>query len=250
MTHGSTHLHRAAVRRPGFSHGGGSALEAGDRVIGLSFDYGQRHRRELEAATAVASHLGLAEHHRINVDLAAWGGSASPMQPSGSPRRCQNGVIPPPTSRAQHRVHRHRPQPGGGPGASTLVLGVNAVTIPAIPIAGGLSRGLSVLANLASKAGRRGHGTQLWAPLVEWSKTRIVEEALRLSVPIQPPGAATAVGQGLRCLRQLPHPRCRPAGAGRPDLVQQRISMNGPQRLELPWREPIAWPDSWTATTG
>ena len=30
------------------------ALEAGDRVIGLSFDYGQRHRRELNAATAVA----------------------------------------------------------------------------------------------------------------------------------------------------------------------------------------------------
>ena len=52
------------------------ALEAGDRVIGLSFDYGQRHRRELEAATAVASHLGLAEHHCLKVDLAAWGGSA------------------------------------------------------------------------------------------------------------------------------------------------------------------------------
>ena len=52
------------------------ALEAGDRVIGLSFDYGQRHRRELEAAATVAEHLGLAEHHRIQVNLAAWGGSA------------------------------------------------------------------------------------------------------------------------------------------------------------------------------
>ena len=31
------------------------AIEAGHRVIGLSFDYGQRHRRELEAAAAVAA---------------------------------------------------------------------------------------------------------------------------------------------------------------------------------------------------
>ena len=36
----------------------------------------------------------------------------------------------------------------------------------------------------SSKAGREGHGTQLWAPLVQWSKTKIVEEALRLGVPI------------------------------------------------------------------
>ena len=52
------------------------ALEQGDRVIGLSFDYGQRHRRELEAAAAVADRLGLAEHHCIAVNLASWGGSA------------------------------------------------------------------------------------------------------------------------------------------------------------------------------
>ena len=50
------------------------AIEAGQRVIGLSFDYGQRHRRELEAASRLASTLGLAEHHTIAVNLASWGG--------------------------------------------------------------------------------------------------------------------------------------------------------------------------------
>ncbi|MFM7734280.1 MAG: 7-cyano-7-deazaguanine synthase, partial [Cyanobium sp.] len=34
------------------------ALKEGHRVIGLSLDYGQRHRRELEAAAAVADALG------------------------------------------------------------------------------------------------------------------------------------------------------------------------------------------------
>ena len=46
------------------------ALEAGKRVIGLSFDYGQRHRRELQAAAQVAQALGLTEHHTIKVNLA------------------------------------------------------------------------------------------------------------------------------------------------------------------------------------
>ena len=41
------------------------AQESGDRVIGLSFDYGQRHRRELKAAAKVAAHLNLAEHHQV-----------------------------------------------------------------------------------------------------------------------------------------------------------------------------------------
>jgi len=52
------------------------AVEAGQRVIGLSFDYGQRHRRELVAADRLAGVLGLAEHHTIAVNLAAWGGSS------------------------------------------------------------------------------------------------------------------------------------------------------------------------------
>ena len=52
------------------------ALEAGHRVIGLCFDYGQRHRRELEAASGLARAFGLAEHHTVAVNLAAWGGSS------------------------------------------------------------------------------------------------------------------------------------------------------------------------------
>jgi len=42
----------------------------------LAFDYGQRHRIELEAAARVAEHLGVSRHHVVRVDLAAIGGSA------------------------------------------------------------------------------------------------------------------------------------------------------------------------------
>jgi len=45
------------------------------RCYALTFDYGQRHRREIEAAKKVAQSLGVAEHRIIGIDLAGFGGS-------------------------------------------------------------------------------------------------------------------------------------------------------------------------------
>mgnify|MGYP000642057778 CR=1 FL=1 len=42
----------------------------------LSFDYGQRHHSELQAAASVAAALGAKEHRVVKLDLTAWGGSA------------------------------------------------------------------------------------------------------------------------------------------------------------------------------
>ena len=61
------------------------AIEAGGRVIGLSFDYGQRHRRELQAANTIAEAL----------NLASWGGSSLTDQQQALPTHgVQEGVIP------------------------------------------------------------------------------------------------------------------------------------------------------------
>ena len=46
------------------------------QVYALSFDYGQRHRVELEAAARVADAQGVSEHRVINLDMRALGGSA------------------------------------------------------------------------------------------------------------------------------------------------------------------------------
>jgi 7-cyano-7-deazaguanine synthase len=164
------------------------AIEAGYRVIGLSFDYGQRHRQELQAAADVAAALGLIEHRTIAVNLAAWGGSALTDPTIALPTE---GVVPdriPPTyvpgrntvfialglSLAEAR------------GAERVVLGVNAIDYSGYPdCRPDYLEAFQVLADLASKAGREGHGARLWAPLVLWSKTRIVREALRLAVPIE-----------------------------------------------------------------
>lgn len=54
----------AVARRDGFD------------CYALSFDYGQRHRIELEAAARIAKSLGAREHRIARIDLRAFGGSA------------------------------------------------------------------------------------------------------------------------------------------------------------------------------
>jgi 7-cyano-7-deazaguanine synthase len=163
------------------------AQEAGYRVIGLSFDYGQRHRRELQAATAVAAALGLAEHHTIGVNLAAWGGSALTDSAIAIPSAgVQEGVIPSTYVPGRNTVFIALGLSlAEARGAERLVLGVNAVDYSGYPdCRPDYLEAFQTLADLASRAGREGHGARLWAPLVQWSKTEIVHQALRLGVPI------------------------------------------------------------------
>lgn len=163
------------------------AVEAGDRVIGLSFDYGQRHRRELEAAAALASRLGLVEHHVIQVNLASWGGSsltdAAQAIPVGG---VEEGVIPSTYVPGRNTVFISLGLSlAEARDAHRIVLGVNAVDYSGYPdCRPDYLEAFQTLADLSSKVGREGRGPQLWAPLVTWSKQRIVEEALRLNVPI------------------------------------------------------------------
>ncbi|MFO0104781.1 MAG: 7-cyano-7-deazaguanine synthase QueC [Cyanobium sp.] len=163
------------------------AQEAGYRVIGLSFDYGQRHRRELEAARQVAASLGLSEHHTIEVNLAAWGGSALTDAAIAVPTAgVEAGVIPSTYVPGRNTVFIALGLSlAEARGAERLVLGVNAVDYSGYPdCRPDYLAAFQTLADLASKAGREGHGARLWAPLVEWSKTEIVREAQRLGVPI------------------------------------------------------------------
>jgi 7-cyano-7-deazaguanine synthase len=70
-------------------------------------------------------------------------------------------------------------------GAERLVLGVNAVDYSGYPdCRPDYLEAFQTLADLATKAGREGNGARLWAPLVNWTKTQIAQEALRLDVPI------------------------------------------------------------------
>jgi 7-cyano-7-deazaguanine synthase len=201
------------------------AQEAGRQVIGLSFDYGQRHRRELQAAASVANALGLAEHHTIEVNLASWGGSSLTDLDQPVPNQgVEAGVIPSTYVPGRNTVFIALGLSlAEAKGADALVLGVNAVDYSGYPdCRPDYLKAFQALADLASRSGREGRGTRLWAPLVKWSKTRIVQEALRLGVPIEQTwscymGGDTPCGVCDSC-------RIRDAAlheAGRPDLASR-----------------------------
>ena len=164
------------------------AMKAGFRVIGLSFDYGQRHRRELDAAVDIANALNLAEHHTIKVDLAMWGGSSLTDHAQTLPTNgVEPGIIPSTYVPGRNTVFiAIGLSLAEARGADRLVLGVNAVDYSGYPdCRPDYLKAFQDLADLSSRAGREGHGPKLWAPLVEWSKQQIAEEALHLGVPIK-----------------------------------------------------------------
>ncbi len=196
------------------------ALEAGYDVIALSFDYGQRHRRELQAAAQLAQILKLKEHQTIAVNLAAWGGSSLTDPTLTLPDQgLTPGVIPNTYVPGRNTVFIALGLSlAEARGADRLVLGVNAVDFSGYPdCRPDYLEAFQRLADLASKSGRQGQGTQLWAPLVEWSKVKIVEEALRLGVPIdqtwscysgglQPCGVCDSCRIRNQALREAGHP--------------------------------------------
>jgi len=164
------------------------AMKAGFRVIGLSFDYGQRHRKELDAAIDIAKALNLAEHHTIKVDLAMWGGSSLTDHAQTLPTNgVEPGIIPSTYVPGRNTVFiAIGLSLAEARGADQLVLGVNAVDYSGYPdCRPDYLKAFQDLADLSSRAGREGHGPKLWAPLVEWSKQQIAEEALHLGVPIE-----------------------------------------------------------------
>src|SRR5258705_12474135 len=72
------------------------AITEGYEAYALSFDYGQRHQTEREAARRVADSLGAKEHRVAKIDLGVFGGSAlaedmpDPKQRSG--KRIAHGL--------------------------------------------------------------------------------------------------------------------------------------------------------------
>jgi 7-cyano-7-deazaguanine synthase len=65
------------------------ARASGFELHALSFDYGQRHRKELDAAKHIAAQLGEQQHQIVQINLGDWGGSSLtgngdiPTEPSG-----------------------------------------------------------------------------------------------------------------------------------------------------------------------
>tara|TARA_Y100001968_G_scaffold333824_1_gene399886 strand:- start:8120 stop:8800 length:681 start_codon:yes stop_codon:yes gene_type:complete len=164
------------------------AIEEGYKVIGLSFDYGQRHRKELKAAEKIATYLKLIDHQIISVNLAAWGGSSltDPKQKLPTEGVLQN-VIPNTYVPGRNTIFIALGLSlAEAKNANQVILGVNAMDYSGYPdCRPDYIECFQKLANLSSKAGREGNGIKLWAPLLHLKKAKIIKEALRLKLPVE-----------------------------------------------------------------
>lgn len=164
------------------------ALQDGYEVIALSFRYGQRHYKELEAAQTIAKTLNIAEHYIIDVNLAQWGGSAlTDIQVDLPQDGVKPGIIPPTYVPGRNTVFiAIALSLAEAKQAQAIYLGINAVDYSGYPdCRPEYLKAFQQLANLSSKAGIEGSAPQLIAPLVESSKVEIVQQAIALGVPIE-----------------------------------------------------------------
>jgi 7-cyano-7-deazaguanine synthase len=166
----------------------GVARRDGFEVYALSFDYGQRHRVELEAAAAVARSLGAEKHVIIKFDLRQFGGSALTADidvPKGRTADEMEEGIPITYVPARNTIFLSFALAWAETlGASDIFIGVNAIDYSGYPdCRPEFIDAYEQMANLATKAGVEGEtSVNIQTPLIALSKAEIVQLASDVGV--------------------------------------------------------------------
>lgn len=153
----------------------------------LSFDYGQRHRFELDAARRVARAAGVARQVVVPLDLRAIGGSALTDDiavPKNRDEAEMAGGIPVTYVPARNTVFLAVALGWAEVlGAADLFVGVNAVDYSGYPdCRPEFIEAFERLANVATKAGVEGTRFRVHAPLIRMTKAEIIRTGLELGV--------------------------------------------------------------------
>jgi len=155
------------------------AKAEGYSCYSMSFDYGQRHRAELQAAERVARHLGVVEHKVIGLSLDGIGGSALTDSSIAVPESPSEGI---PVTYVPARNTVFLALALGWAevlGARDIFIGVNAVDYSGYPdCRPEFITAFERMANLATKAGVEGQGFRIQAPLLNMSKAEIIQAGL------------------------------------------------------------------------
>jgi 7-cyano-7-deazaguanine synthase len=154
----------------------------------LSFNYGQRHSGELDAARRVAAAQGVVRHVVADVDLRVFGGSALTADidvPHHDSAEDLPGGIPATYVPARNTVFLSFAVAWAETlGAADVFIGVNAQDYGGYPdCRPEYLRTFEEMANLATKAGTAGgRRLRIRAPLVEMTKAEIIRRGLALGV--------------------------------------------------------------------
>lgn len=159
------------------------AREQGYECYALSFDYGQRHRSELQAAARVATALGAKEQRVIKLDLTGWGGSALTDSAIAVPTQPTPG-IPITYVPARNTIFLSLALAWAETlNAPNIFAGMNAVDYSGYPdCRPDYIAAFQTMARLATRAGVEGTALIIHTPIIHMSKADIVREGMRLGV--------------------------------------------------------------------
>ena len=191
------------------------ALSEGYAAYALSFEYGQRHHIETEAARCVADLLGAKEHRIAKIDLRVFGGSALTDDVDVPKKRAETEIardIPVTYVPARNTIFLAFALAWAEViRASHIFLGVNAIDYSGYPdCRPEFVRAFENLANLGTKAGFEGERFQIHTPLIKFSKAEIIRKAVELGVDLSlthscydPTSEGLACGECDSCLLRL-----------------------------------------------
>ena len=159
------------------------AKRDGYQCYALSFDYGQRHNSELNAAKKIAKHYQVEKHKIVNLGLGAIGGSALTDDHIEIPHTPQQGI---PVTYVPARNTVFLSMALGWAevlGVHDIFIGVNAVDYSGYPdCRPEFIDAFQNLANLATRAGVEGVEIKIHAPLIKLSKADIIRQGTVLGV--------------------------------------------------------------------
>ena len=155
----------------------------------LSFDYGQRHRVELEAARRVARSLGVTEHRVAHIDPETFRGSALTDNlevPKGRAESEMAHGIPVTYVPCRNLIFLSYAVAWAEViGTNHVFLGINALDYSGYPdCRPEFIAVFETVATIGTKAGQEGARFKIHAPLVHLSKADIVRRALELNVDL------------------------------------------------------------------
>jgi len=159
------------------------AKDLGFECYALSFNYGQRHIAELDAAKRIAESFDVSEHKMINLDLAQIGGSALTDKSIDIPESLTEG-IPVTYVPARNTLFLSYALAWAEVlDASDIFIGVNAVDYSGYPdCRPEYIQAFEHLATLATKAGVEGASFKIHTPLIDLSKADIIKKGLLLNI--------------------------------------------------------------------
>jgi 7-cyano-7-deazaguanine synthase len=167
------------------------AKSEGYDCYALSFDYQQRHRRELEAAKTIAIAAGVLEHQVVSFDLRLWGGSALTDDRVAVPQDRQVSAmsesIPVTYVPARNTIFLSFALAyAEAIGAGRVYIGVNALDYSGYPdCRGDYIEAMGTVFRLGTKQGREGDPIEIITPLIDLKKTEIIQLGDSLGVPWQ-----------------------------------------------------------------